>query len=162
MQLHDSTGRAEFVEHAATADGAQLPRVTDQSQPPLVPLGQVHEVVEVERGQHAGLIDNERRPGRESIAAIRPTVGTRPFVQQLRNCVGREARFVAQHLRGLGCGSEPEGRPLCFVEIGRGSAEHGGLAGASWPDDEHEPIVSRHRCRGVGLERVKICGANSG
>ena len=39
-ELDRPTGRAEFVEHAATPDGLQLVRVTDEHHSPLVAFGE--------------------------------------------------------------------------------------------------------------------------
>jgi hypothetical protein len=87
VELDRPAGRAEFAEHAATPDRLELVGVTDQHQTPLLGVGQVCELVEVAGVDHAGLVDDHRRPHRQPPRVLGWSVGSSPLVQQLRDRV---------------------------------------------------------------------------
>ena len=70
VELVVGEGVAPVGEHAAAADGGELGGVADADEPPVVPVGEVDEPVEVVGGGHAGLV--ERRP------SSRPASGRGP------------------------------------------------------------------------------------
>ena len=65
VELDGPAGRAEFAEHPATAHCLELVGVTNQHQPPLLGVGELGELVEVAGADHAGLVDDHRRPHRQ-------------------------------------------------------------------------------------------------
>ena len=70
VELDGAVGVDEVVEHAASADGGELHRVTDQGDAPASVVGEGGEVVEAVGGDHAGLVDDHGRSGREVVAVI--------------------------------------------------------------------------------------------
>ena len=91
VELDRPAGRGEFAEHAATADCLQLVGVTNQHQPPLLGVGEVGELVEVAGVDHAGLVDDHRRPRRQPPRSLGWPIGASPLVQQLRDRVRSHA-----------------------------------------------------------------------
>src|SRR5436309_1679329 len=71
MRAADAT---QLIEHPASADGLELPRIADQHQPPMLRHGQGNEVVEGAGTEHPGFIDDERRPGCEAVLRSRRPV----------------------------------------------------------------------------------------
>ena len=61
----DATVDAELGEEAAAADALELAWVTDQGEPPAVRVGEGDQLVEGGRRDHAGLVHDKRRAGRQ-------------------------------------------------------------------------------------------------
>ena len=64
-------GAAQLMEHAAATDRLQLAWITDQYEAPLMVLGEGDEAVQRAGADHAGLIDQHRRPCPQPIAVGR-------------------------------------------------------------------------------------------
>ncbi len=154
FEFDRAAGGAEFLEHAAAADGLELVRVADEGESPLVLFGVDDESVEVGGVQHAGLVDDHRR-SRPAVEPRSVRVGVVEFVEELGDGVGRHAGLGFQDTGRLGRRGEPDHRSGLCVEIGDGGLEHACLAGTGRADDEHESIVSGDRARCVVLTVVE-------
>ena len=105
FELVDPAVAAQLVEQPAPPDRLQLAGITDQHQPPLLPLGKAHEPVQVVCADHPGLVDDHRRGLGQPVGGVRFELGAGPFVEQLGDGVrghagvplqnpGLQARFV--------------------------------------------------------------------
>ena len=155
FEVLDTAVDAQLGEQAAPADTLQLSRVTHQGDPPPVPVGEGHELVQRRRGQHAGLVHHQRRARRELELGQRWSVGALVFVEQLGDGVGGDAGVALHGARRLRCRRQREHDSTMRVDIRRGGGEHAGLAGASGADHQDEPVVAGDGSGGVGLQRVE-------
>ena len=136
-------------------DGLELAGVTDERQPPAVAVGEVDETVQGGGADHAGLVDDDRRPDREPIGVERSPVGPVPFVEQLGDGVGGHAGLSLQDTGRLGRRGDTEHGPVPRRQVVDGPFQHGGLAGAGRSDHEDEPVGAGDRGGGVGLQDVQ-------
>ena len=105
--------------------------------------------------EHAGLVDDQRRAGRQLELGERWPVGALPFVEQLGDGVGRDAGVALDRAGRLRRRRHREHDTAVGVEVVGGGGEHAGLAGAGRSDDEHEPVVAGDGRGGVGLQRIE-------
>ena len=154
-QFVDPAGRAQLGEQPAPAHGLELARVTDERQPPAVPLGEVDETVQGRGADHAGLVDDKHRAGREPVGLERSAVGPVPFVEQLGDGVGGHAGVSVQDTGGLGRRGDAEHGPVPRRQVVDGAFQHGGLAGAGRSHHDDEAVGAGGGGGGVGLQDVK-------
>ena len=108
FELIDPPVGAQLVEQAAAADTLQLAGITDERQPPLVRRDQPHDSVEVGRGEHPGLIDDERGPRAEPVLVEWWPIGALPLVEQLGDSVGADPGVALEVASGSGGRRQPE------------------------------------------------------
>jgi hypothetical protein len=142
VEFDGEAGGAEFVEHAAAADGVELARVTDKRESPSECVGVVDELVEVGGVEHSGFVDHDRRPGRWRFEPGGPVA---EVVEKFGDGIGSHAGLCFEDTGCFGCWCEPEHGAVLLFEVDGGGVEHGGLAGTGGSDDEHESVVSRDR-----------------
>jgi hypothetical protein len=133
VELDRASGGAQFGEHAATRDRVELVRVTDEREPPPVLVGEVGELVEVGGGEHAGLVDDDRRAGGEPPGRFGWPVGACHSWRSLATVSRSHAGPGFEDTGRLRGGGEPEHRPPLPVRSVDRGVEHGGLAGAGGP-----------------------------
>lgn len=138
----------------------ELAGVADEHESPLLRHGESNELVEGAGAAHAGLVDDDRRAGRQLVAVV--GLPCAPLVEQLGDGVGGHAGLVAQHLGGLGGGRHAEEGPPLAAKVLDGAAEGRRLARAGRADHENEPIVACDRRGGVGLQDVEAVPVEAG
>jgi hypothetical protein len=154
LEVVGVAGAAELVEHAAAADGLELAGVADEHQSPLLGLGESDESVEGVGADHAALVDDERRPRGKAVRGA-GAAGSVPFVEELGDRVGRDARLRCEDASGLGGRRDAERRPMVPGQVRASGAERRRLAGAGGTDDEYERVVAGDGSGRVGLEGVE-------
>ena len=162
VELDRPAGRAEFTEHPATPDRLELVGVTDQHQPPPLGVGQVCELVEVAGADHAGLVDDHRRPHRQPPRSLGRPIGSSPLVQQLRDRVRSHGGLGFEDTGRLRRRRHTEHHPSLPGEVVDGGGEHRGLAGTGRADHQHQPIRPRDRGGGLGLHHIEPARVHGG
>ena len=155
LELLDTAVGAQLGEQAAATDALELARITNQREPPPVAIDEGDELVEGGRGEHPGLVHNERRAGRQPELGKRRPVGALPLVEQLGDGVGRDAGVALHRAGRLRRRRDGEHDTPVSVEVVGGGGEHAGLAGTGRPDDEDEAVVAGDGGSGVGLQRIQ-------
>ena len=145
LQLLDPPGGAQLVEQAAPADGLQLTGIADEGEPPTLPLSEHDELVQRRCADHAGLVDDHRRPSRQPPPVAWWTIGAVPLVEQFGHGVGGDAGVVFEDTGGLGGRRQPEQRPPLAVQVVDGGSQHAGLAGTGRTDHQHQPRRRRRQ-----------------
>ena len=77
-----TAGVDEVSEHPGPPYGRELMGVADEHDPPLLPVGQRGELREFGGGDHAGLVDQQRRPAGQLVAAVGRSRGVGVFVEE--------------------------------------------------------------------------------
>ena len=89
FELLDPTIHAQLGQQAAPAHTLQLARVADQCEPPPVALGVRDDAVEGGRGEHAGFVHDQGRPGRQPELRQR----CRSWARPVEHVVGKDATW---------------------------------------------------------------------
>ena len=155
VELVDPAGGAQLGEQAAAPDGLQLAGVTDEREPPAVPVGEVDEAVEVGGAEHPGLVDDHRRAGgsryRSSGArSVRSHSWSSLATVSAAMPVSRSRTRAA-----FAVGATPNTGRSEPCEVVDGAASMRGLAGPGRADHQHQPVVAGDRRGGVGLQHVE-------
>ena len=162
FELLDPTIHTQLGQQTAPAHTLQLARIADQRQPPPVALSQRDDAVEGGRGEHAGFVHDQGRPGRQPELRQRWPVTPVPFVQQLGDGVCRDAGITLQGPCCFRCRRHREHHPTVRMQILGGSDERARLAGTSWADNQHEPIVTGQGGAGVALQHIQTVPVDRG
>ena len=117
VEFDGEPGGAEFVEHAASADGVELVGVADECEPPSESVCVVDELVKVRGVEHSGFVDHDRRPRcrRFESGGLVAEV-----VEEFGDGVGWHPGFGVQDLGCFCSGCESEDVSVLLVEVDGG------------------------------------------
>ena len=118
-------------------------------------------MVQIGGRHHPGFVDDQRRPLGQPPHRLRAG-GLGPFVEQLRDRVGRHPGLAFQHPRRLRGRRDTEHPTPLLVEIVDRGAKHRGLAGTRRSDHHHQPVAAGDRGSSVGLQHIETLGGDRG